>query len=301
MAEWGRHYRSADRTASTYQINRQLEGDHPRQGQELGGTITKLDLEVLATQIAVALEVPCAETMLCLRDGRRGSLSRSVVTKGHSLVNGVVVLGAAFGGVPRADEATGAATAPKRERTGHSLANIRTALEGMSAPVGFGGPPTAFTAFATYMVLDAVIANPDRHEENWSVLRPELGQESASLAPSYDHASSLGHNLQDPYRERVLTASDGLVKWAARGRATRFAHSGQALTLVDHATAAVELCSAEGADWIRHRLAGVNFSDVLASLDRHQIEGMSDLAATFAIELIALNLRRLRDVTGTNS
>lgn len=44
--------------------------------------------EVVATQVAIALEVPCAATMMCLRRGRRGTLSLNVAPKGNSLWRG---------------------------------------------------------------------------------------------------------------------------------------------------------------------------------------------------------------------
>lgn len=61
-------------------------------------------------------------------------------------------------------------------------------------------PLTAFEAFTGYLVLDALVANQDRHEENWAVLRPLPGGGEVTLAGSYDHGSSLAFNLTDARR-----------------------------------------------------------------------------------------------------
>jgi len=159
--------------------------------------------EVVSTQVAIAFGLPCAQTRLCSREGRRGSISLNIRPDDHSLNEGTVALDRCEGvttyfrhteGRPGAD--------PNRrgvERPGHSLANIRVALTGVLPPPGFSGPDEmeAFEVFAGYMVLDALIANRDRHEQNWAVLTPQLASVPERLAPTYDHASSLGFNLQD--------------------------------------------------------------------------------------------------------
>ena len=60
--------------------------------------------------------------------------------------------------------------------------------------------------FAGYLVLDALLGNTDRHHENWGLLRRErAGRVDYRMAPSFDHASSLGREMQDGRRERLLT------------------------------------------------------------------------------------------------
>ena len=56
-----------------------------------------------------------------------------------------------------------------------------------------GSSNTQKCLFAGYLVLDAVIGNTDRHHENWGLLlrRTETGWKG-QVAPSFDHASSLG-------------------------------------------------------------------------------------------------------------
>jgi hypothetical protein len=260
--------------------------------------------EVVSTQVARLLGVPCAPTRLCARAGRRGTLSRTIVPKGHDLWEGAVVLETA--GAPgffRQIEDRPPVEDPQRpgmRRPGHSLANIRTALEGVVPPPGFAGPDglTAFDVFAGYMILDALIANPDRHEQNWAKLTPRLLTMPEALSPSYDHASSLGHNLRESARQRCINEPDRLERWAAKGLAVRFEHRLPAPTLVDHAANAVMMCTDEGADWLWEQFHTLDLTPVLEALNGGEVPAMSEAAATFAHDLLNLNLRRLRDAIG---
>jgi hypothetical protein len=57
-----------------------------------------------------------------------------------------------------------------------------------------------------YLLLDALIGNQDRHHQNWGLLKvPGAG---LTLAPTFDHASSLGRNETDAKRDERLTTRD---------------------------------------------------------------------------------------------
>lgn len=255
--------------------------------------------EVVATQVAVALRVPCAYTRLCQRHGRRGSLSASIKPSGHDFNEGRVVLQSANapGYVPHTEIAKAIDPArPQVRRPGHSLANIQLALQGVAAPPGFQGTTTmsGFDVFVGYLILDALVANRDRHEQNWAVLRPQLVGPPDRLAPSYDHGGSLGYNLSDAERQRRLSAPESLAAWAKKGTAYRFEYIGHPPSLVEHAGKAISMLDPNAAQWWRERLSALDLrplSDVLAE----GVPGMSVPAATFASKVLDLNLRRLQD------
>lgn len=263
--------------------------------------------EVVSTQVAILLKVPCAITRLCTRSGRRGTLSRSVRPDDHDLHEGAAVLEAV--GAPgffRQVEGCPAASDPERpgvKRPGHSLGNIKNVLIDSGAPLGLEGPSelTGYDVFAGYMVLDALIANPDRHEQNWAKLIPRLADSPERLSPSYDHASSLGHNLRDQTRQVRLDQPDGVETWAANGRAVRFEHTGKAPTLVEHAVKAVELCTPEGAHWWSQQLHSLDLTPVTEPVMDIVIPEMSVVASMFASKVLNINLRRLRDAIGHSS
>jgi hypothetical protein len=55
--------------------------------------------------------------------------------------------------------------------------------------------------FVGYVMLDALIAKQDRHHENWAAIRE---RERTSLAPMFDHGSTLVRNEPDTKRKRRL-------------------------------------------------------------------------------------------------
>lgn len=160
--------------------------------------------EKVVEQVAGLVGVPSARIRMATRDGVPGLLSYDLSLAGHELQTGAVLIGEIDDRlVPRA-----------RERLGHNLTNIKSVLAPLLA-VGMPSGFNAFDQFCGYLVLDALVANRDRHEENWGVLRDPAGR--VTLAPSYDHGNSLGFNLQDDRRLMELDRDPQLEKWASRG------------------------------------------------------------------------------------
>lgn len=273
--------------------------DKPPQGEDWA--------EVAATQVATLLGIPCATTRLCEREGIRGSLSLSVTPEGYDLNNGGVVLEAAMvPGYFRHSE-TEKGFDPDRpdvKRPGYTLENIRKALDGVVPPHGFQGPSgcTGFDIFAGYAVLDALVANPDRHEDNWAVLVPRLERSPMELAPSFDHGGALGHQLLDGRREQLINNENALLRWASKGMAQRFEHVGKpSTTLVEHAAAAASMCSDPAVQWWKERLRSIDLESLQETLTATRVSGMSVATVTFISQLLSLNLRRLRDAIRNTS
>ena len=82
-------------------------------------------------------------------------------------------------------------SARKFRQSDHTLLNIFSALDQV-----FKSAEAARVAkerMAAYLVLDALVGNTDRHHENWGILRKRTPNGWAGMvAPSFDHASSLG-------------------------------------------------------------------------------------------------------------
>lgn len=155
-------------------------------------------------------------------------------------------------------------------------------------------PPdfNAFSVFVGYLVLDSLVANRDRHDDNWAVLRPLVGEFSAALSGSYDHAGSLGYNLTDAERGRRLR-ENRVEEWARRGTAWRFEHAGRPSTLVELASEGLrEVSPAVKAHWV-DRVEALDVSYITDTL--YRVPGLSEVAATFGAEIVAINRRRLLD------
>lgn len=127
--------------------------------------------EKVSSEMGALLGVPCAKVELAVWRDRQGSISLDLKPPGWQLQPGSVLL----------PETAQDYIPGDRTRQGHSLVNIERALE------GYGPPPDAtvphdfqgFDVFAGFLVLDAWIANRDRHDENWAVLLPPPGERDA--------------------------------------------------------------------------------------------------------------------------
>ncbi|MBG0816017.1 HipA domain-containing protein [Planomonospora sp. ID82291] len=239
--------------------------------------------EKLASEVAGLLGAPRALIDLATRDGRRGCLSYDVKPAYWQLQPGYVLLAELLGQHDPMD----------KRHEGHTLQNVRIVLQEYDHPPGFTGPGSfnAFDTFAGYTVFDALIANRDRHPANWAVLLgPDKGDQR--LAPSYDHATSLGFSLTDADRERKLRDT---MEWKAflhKGTAWRF-EGCRKVPLTDFAKNALNLVSPEVRGYWLDRLEACAKDQIedLAAL----VPEMSEVARTFAVELVDANRRRLLD------
>jgi hypothetical protein len=247
--------------------------------------------EKAVAHLAGLLGVPCAKVEMASFQGTQGCMSADLRLAGHELQPGQLLLEQCQ--APGYVHQRGG-----RSHPGHSLDNIRMALDGALPPPGCELPftATAFDVFAGYLVLDAWVANRDRHDNNWAVLRPiVMSAEPVRLCGSYDHASSLGFNVTDEERSRRLAELGGLARWCKRGYADRFEQEpGQRrLTLVDLAARALNRCSAAAREhWLR-QLGQIQDEDVGRILTR--VPGMSGPARSFASKVLDVNRRRVLD------
>lgn len=180
--------------------------------------------EKVSAEMARLVGVPCATVELAVRNGRRGSISLDLKPPKWELQPGAVLLAQT---VP--DYVSG-----DRHRRGHSLENIRLALERYGPPPQAAVPTSfrAFDVFVGYLILDAWIANRDRHDENWrccchlhpravgfSPARMITPRVSGSTSAIVRENADCGTKQSAPGRRRAMrTGSSGR---RARGRESR--------------------------------------------------------------------------------
>lgn len=151
--------------------------------------------EKIAQEIGGLIRAPCARVDLAVFNGRKGTISKSFLEEGEALVHGNEIIAG------RVDEYDKTA---KRRTVDHTYERIR---KGIQEACG-GGANESLAQFAGYLVLDALIGNTDRHHENWALVRRDGPQGAAyRLAPSFDHASSLGREMRDDRRASLLAGN----------------------------------------------------------------------------------------------
>jgi len=173
--------------------------------------------EKVASEIAGLLELPTHVVEFARYDGKIGCAVRSFLESNESLIHGNEVLA---GVIPEYDKDK------QRGQADHNFANIVQALEARFS-TSLNRKQASFR-FVGYLMLDALVGNTDRHHENWGVLQHWVmvpnteGQMTISLhtsvAPTYDHASSLGREMLDERRQRILSEPAGVCRYIKGGK-----------------------------------------------------------------------------------
>ena len=243
--------------------------------------------EKIAEQVAVLLEIPHGEVELAVFDGARGSATKSFVEDKQELVHGSQIL---------EWTETGYDTNKTFSQSSHTLHSVMRGIDRV-----FKLPEAVARAkkrqFAEYVALDALIGNTDRHHENWGIVRGLEGSGwPGSLAPSYDHASSLGRELTDERRDACLR-NDGVERYLERGRggiyweqSERHAPSPLRLALL-----AVERYPDIFVPALRNldRLSEIS---IVRIVNRVPDDWMSESARRFAVAIMRYNIAKLQEV-----
>lgn len=146
--------------------------------------------EKIAFEIARKLRIPAARVDLALYrdeagDEHWGSICRSF-SSGYELYHGNQILAGRY---PEYD------LDKRYKQSQHTASRI---FSSMAIFLNNRSADRYRGLLASYLVLDALIGNVDRHHENWGVLRKRAnGGWKGRLAPTFDHASSLGRELRD--------------------------------------------------------------------------------------------------------
>ncbi|MBL0351058.1 MAG: HipA domain-containing protein [Elusimicrobia bacterium] len=144
--------------------------------------------EKVAAEIAEMIGIWHAKVELAIFQNEKGSATASFARDGRSLIHGNQLL---------AGHLQNYEVEKRFQQSSHTLDNIFLVLENIFVPPEFARRMKE--RFADYIVLDALIGNNDRHHENWGILRKitSATRWEGYLAPSFDHASSLGRELRD--------------------------------------------------------------------------------------------------------
>ena len=253
--------------------------------------------EKVCAELADRLGVPHAEYELAdwqTNDGSvRGVTSRNFCPTGATLILGNELLA-------EVDPDYAEGTVSKFRVPAHTLGRIAATLRNRSPnlPLGWTLPPFARTAldvFVGYLLLDAVVGNGDRHHENWGVIRMANGE--THLAPTFDHASSLGRNLLDEERSRRLQTKDAgftIEAFARRARSALYRSEldRKPLLILEAFQEAARLAPAAALGWM-DVLAGITDAEVAILVDDVPPKRISDIAAEFAKRLLFINKKRV--------
>jgi hypothetical protein len=253
--------------------------------------------EVIAAGLAELLGLPHAHYELASwqdKDGVvvPGVVTRNFVAEGYDLVHGNQLLAERDPNYPPAGK--------RYIRTRqHTIDAVRAVLgaQDVAFPIGWTPIPgiaAALDVFAGYLLLDAWIGNTDRHHENWALV-VDPSNDSWHLAPTFDHASSLGAHVSDDEKRRRLESNDatyrveGYVQRSdARSALYRREGEARALPLLDTFRA----WGGNGGPWLA-RLDSVGDASIEELIGRVSASEMSGPARAFAREMLRINKGRI--------
>ena len=156
------------------------------------------------------------------------------------------------------------------------------------------GIATALDVFVGYIMLDAWIANQDRHHENWAALREG---EQFFLAPSFDHGASMARNISDTEREKRLTTRDvnfRVAAFARRAKSAFYRADGPDKTITTvEAWRLFSRKSPQSAIMWKQRLEAIDEQSVDHLLGQVPTTRLSSVGRDFTRQLLCENRRRL--------
>ena len=200
---------------------------------------------------------------------------------GTMFVPGYTVLGMHVSGYDLSRDA-------KFSQTQHSVGNIIGAIKSSDQTFGSDSPEnqsSMLEKIASFAILDGLIGNTDRHHENWQLrLDHRPGASGLSVAPSFDHASSLGRELSDVARQRRID-SHGIVAYVKRGRGGVYWYDDQPTAPLDLAQ---RLCQ-RWPDFTRRtlrRIAAVTDQEFRRVVDKVPSEFITETAREFAYRVL---------------
>jgi hypothetical protein len=260
--------------------------------------------EKACCEILKVLKIPAAQYHLAVRNGVQGVLAESFLPPRSSFVPANMFLSSidpAYNGTLRFYQT--------RYTVSAALESLKlVALKGPLHISDIYRDMSSQDIFVGYLLFDALVGNTDRHHENWGVVIVEVEDPTMvgkwnltfHLAPSFDHASSLGRDLPDHKRRKRLTTGDkraNVEAYAERGRSAFFGADPVDRTLTGRqiVKSLVRLVPEPTRTWAGGlvNLAPIHLETIFQKMPR---EFISEDAVRFAMRLLAHNQGMIQEV-----
>jgi hypothetical protein len=244
--------------------------------------------EKIAAEVCSLIQLPHAKYELAIANEKIGIISPSFLNDSAKLILGNEILTKLY-----LDEYP----QDNNDLSKHTIDRIFDALTQLKITIPYGWTPIeqiidASDVFVGYLLLDAWIGNSDRHHENWGIIDKE---KKLYLAPTYDHASSLGRNITDRERTDRLNTTDrgySISAYADRCKSLIFDRDGKQMKTFDAFVMAARLRPRAASVWLT-QLRAISDRDILDLFQRIPTQRISEPAIDFARSILNYNRMRL--------
>ena len=254
--------------------------------------------EVVASQLCRVLGLPHVDYgFASLTEGGRviqpGVICPNIAPGDMELVLGNELLVAIDGAYPSSQRCK------VREHTVDAVCQVLASLQKPAPSWASSAPEQVADAigfFIGYVMLDAWIANQDRHHENWGAIR-DPSEPGLRLAPTFDHGAGLGSVIGDDERQSRLTTRDGgytITAYCSRAKSRFFtsAPGPKNLTALEAFERFAAKSPVEAAAWLE-RLRAVTPDAIRSILVGVPDELMTPLCRDFTCRLLTTNRDRI--------
>jgi hypothetical protein len=256
--------------------------------------------EVVAAEGADLLGLPHASYYLAESGGQRGVVTPRFLAEAEDLVHGNEVLAGLF--------ASYDPNVPYYQQTQHTLEKVFEAVEQSDLPPRGWTPPVAVSKaqdlFVGYLLLDAWLGNTDRHDLNWGFVEgsedADATDEITYLAPTFDHASSLGRELTEKNKKRRLNTNDPQFQveaYAERARSALYRNPDDAnpMGTMEVLDEAVRRRPEAACAWT-NRLTNLHNNALREAFNKLPSGRISEASIDFALRMTAHNRNRITNL-----
>lgn len=242
--------------------------------------------EKIAAELCQKLGLPHAKYELATWKDKFGTISPRMMPLRANLQHGNDILAGRISSYP---------AAAKFSVSQHTLNLVLAAISpsNVQLPLDWTPPEnieTAVDAFVGYLLLDAWISNTDRHHENWGFVTFDR---QIHLAPTYDHASSLGRELLDAKRQGFLD-SHTVEKYVRKSRSALYTQvdDKKAMLTFDAFSAIAQRYPKPAIVWLG-QLSRISSDDIRTLFAKVPQTRISQTAVQFARQMLEINQTRL--------
>lgn len=159
-----------------------------------------------------------------------------------------------------------------------------------------------FKTFAGYILLDMWVSNQDRHHENWGIIlsvNEQTEKKTWSIAPTYDHGSSMAAFESDNKRKSILKNENnfGIMGFVDRAKTPFYSidKKRKSIKTIEVLKDIYEFFPTEVMFW-QNKLEQVQWMEIEKIFTKFPENIISDVAIDFSLNLLEANKKRILGV-----